>query len=178
MCVHRSRVSSRVHMGNPTRTCQSRVSLVGVPWVMGSLKRVSSQCADTNDSIHPSLCSFECVLFHSYPVYVHQLRVSSLGSYMCSPFEGVLSDSNNPPRGVDFMPTIASTSGRLHSEFIRILFLQSHRESDLFFAPWEFCQRNQIVDSSTTVVWLFLLYLNLGLEIFSPRLQLYVLILI
>jgi hypothetical protein len=40
----------------------------------------------------------------------------------------------NPSRGVVFMTTIASTSGRLHSEFIRILFLQSHRETDLFFA--------------------------------------------
>ncbi len=28
--------------------------------------------------------------------------------------------NNNPPRGVDFMPAIPSTSGRLHSEFIRI----------------------------------------------------------
>ncbi len=35
--------------------------------------------------------------------------------------------NNNPPRGVGFMPAIPSTSGRLHSEFIRILFLQTHR---------------------------------------------------
>jgi hypothetical protein len=56
--------------------------------------------------------------------------------------------NNNPPRGVGFMPAIASTSGgipsqsfliqipygRLHSEFIRILFLQAHRETDPFFA--------------------------------------------
>jgi hypothetical protein len=41
--------------------------------------------------------------------------------------------SNNPPRDVDFMTDIASTSGRLHSEFIRILFLQVHRETDRFF---------------------------------------------
>ncbi len=33
-----------------------------------------------------------------------------------------------------FMPTIASTSGRLHSEFVRLLFLQAHRETDRFFA--------------------------------------------
>jgi hypothetical protein len=31
------------------------------------------------------------------------------------------------------MPAIASTSGRLHSEFIRILFLQDHRETARFF---------------------------------------------
>jgi hypothetical protein len=29
---------------------------------------------------------------------------------------------------------IASTSGRLHSEFVRLLFLQAHRETDRFFA--------------------------------------------
>jgi hypothetical protein len=40
----------------------------------------------------------------------------------------------NPPRGVGFMPAIASTSGRLHSEFIRILFLQAYRKTDRFFA--------------------------------------------
>jgi len=61
-------------------------------WV--SLKRVSSQCTDKVDSIHPNLCSFECVLFLSHPAYVHQLRVSSLGSYVCSPLEGVLSGSH------------------------------------------------------------------------------------
>ncbi len=32
------------------------------------------------------------------------------------------------------MSVIGSTSGRLHSEFIRILFLQAHRETDRFFA--------------------------------------------
>jgi hypothetical protein len=32
------------------------------------------------------------------------------------------------------MPAIAGTTGRLHSEFIRLLFLQSHRETDRFLA--------------------------------------------
>ena len=41
---------------------------------------------------------------------------------------------NNPPSVVAFMSAIDSTSGRLHSEFIRILFLQAHRETDRFFA--------------------------------------------
>jgi hypothetical protein len=86
--------------------------------------------------------------------------------------------SNNPPRGVDFMTTIVSTSGRLHGEFVRILFIQAHRETDRFLHLQEFCQYNQIVDSSTTVARRFLLCSNLGLEIFSPRLQVYVLILI
>jgi hypothetical protein len=32
------------------------------------------------------------------------------------------------------MPAIANTSGRLHSESVRLLFLQAHRETDRFFA--------------------------------------------
>jgi hypothetical protein len=43
-------------------------------------------------------------------------------------------DYNNNPNTISFMTLIASTSGRLHSEFIRILFLQDHRETDRFFA--------------------------------------------
>jgi hypothetical protein len=31
------------------------------------------------------------------------------------------------------MPAIASTSGRLRREFVRLLFLQAHRETDRFF---------------------------------------------
>jgi len=42
--------------------------------------------------------------------------------------------NNNPPNAISFMSAIASTSGRLHSEFIRLLFLQAHRETDRFFA--------------------------------------------
>jgi hypothetical protein len=42
--------------------------------------------------------------------------------------------NNNPPNTVSFMPAIASTSGRLRSEFVRLLFLQAHRETDRFFA--------------------------------------------
>ena len=42
--------------------------------------------------------------------------------------------NNNPPNAVTFMPAIAGTNGRLHSEFIRLLFLQTHRETDRFFA--------------------------------------------
>jgi hypothetical protein len=53
--------------------------------------------------------------------------------------------NNNPPSAgnialtiikiaISFMPPIASASGRLHSEFIRLLFLQARRETDRFFA--------------------------------------------
>ena len=43
--------------------------------------------------------------------------------------------NNNPPSSVVFSPTIPSTSGRLHSEFVCLLFLQDHRETDLLFPP-------------------------------------------
>ncbi len=42
-------------------------------------------------------------------------------------------DYNNPPSSVTFMPTIPRTSGRLHGEFVCLLFLQTHRETDRFF---------------------------------------------
>jgi hypothetical protein len=39
---------------------------------------------------------------------------------------------NNRPSNA--MPAIASTSGRSHSEFVRLLFLRAHRETTAFFA--------------------------------------------
>jgi hypothetical protein len=42
--------------------------------------------------------------------------------------------NNNPPNAISFMSAVARTSGRLHSEFVRLLFLQAHRETDRFFA--------------------------------------------
>jgi hypothetical protein len=42
-------------------------------------------------------------------------------------------DYNNNPNTISFIPDIISTSGRIHNEFIRILFLQTHRETDRFF---------------------------------------------
>jgi hypothetical protein len=42
--------------------------------------------------------------------------------------------NNNPPSVVSFIPAIDSTSGRLHREFVRLLFLQAHQETDRFFA--------------------------------------------
>jgi hypothetical protein len=41
--------------------------------------------------------------------------------------------NNRPDNAISCMPAIASTSGRLHSEFVRLLFLQAHRETDRFF---------------------------------------------
>ena len=85
------------------------------------------------------------------------------------------SDYNNrPPNPISFMFPIVSTSGRLHSEFITLLFLQTHRETDHFFTASGVQLAQTNVASSTSAV---LLCSNVGLEIFSPRLQFYVLIL-
>jgi hypothetical protein len=42
--------------------------------------------------------------------------------------------NNRPSNTISFMPAIARTSGRIHCEFVRLLFLQAHRETDRFFA--------------------------------------------
>ncbi len=43
--------------------------------------------------------------------------------------------NNNPTNSVAFMTVIVGTNGRLHSDFIRLLFLQSHRETDRLLVP-------------------------------------------
>ena len=42
--------------------------------------------------------------------------------------------NNRPSNPISFIPVIPSTSGRLHSELVCLLFLQAHRETDRFFA--------------------------------------------
>ncbi len=42
--------------------------------------------------------------------------------------------NNNFPNVISFMTTIVRNSGSLHGEFVRILFVQPHRETDCFFA--------------------------------------------
>ena len=44
--------------------------------------------------------------------------------------------NNNPPNPVAFMSAIPGTTGRLPSEFIRLLFLQGNRETDRFFCSF------------------------------------------
>jgi hypothetical protein len=41
--------------------------------------------------------------------------------------------TNNTPNSTSFIPVVPSTSGRLDSEFVRLLFLQTHRETHRFF---------------------------------------------
>ena len=57
---------------------------------------------------------------------------------------------NSPPNAPSFIPDITSTSGRLHSEFVRLLFLQVHRETDRFVADSEVSFHILPVDSATS----------------------------
>ncbi len=70
------------------------------------------------------------------------------------------------------MTAMTSTSGRLHSELSEFYSSRLIRKLTTSLKFQEFCHHNQIMDSSTTHVWLFLLCSNLGLEIFSPRMYL------
>ncbi len=82
--------------------------------------------------------------------------------------------NNNPPNPISFIPDIASTSGRLHSEFVCLLFLQAHRESvTAFWNLQEFIFHILPVDSSTTAARRSTVNLGRRLTIFSLRLQHY-----
>jgi hypothetical protein len=60
---------------------------------------------------------------------------SSLIEASADKFRQYRTDYNNRPSNtISYMTAIPSTSGRLHCEFERLLFLQAHRETDLFFA--------------------------------------------
>ncbi len=42
--------------------------------------------------------------------------------------------NNRPSHSIVFMSDFVSTSGRLHCEFVCLLFLQAHRETDRFLS--------------------------------------------
>jgi hypothetical protein len=46
-------------------------------------------------------------------------------------------------QNISFLPAIMSTSNRMHGEFLRLLFLQVHRETEAHLLPLE-CHRNAI----------------------------------
>ena len=59
--------------------------------------------------------------------------------------------NNRPSNAISFMPAIASTSGRLHSEFVCLLFLKLIWILTAFLQLQEFSLRILPVDSSTSV---------------------------
>ena len=86
-------------------------------------------------------------------------------------------NNNNPPSALTFMPAIASTSGRIHSEFIHFYSYRLIGKLTAFLQLQEFSLRTLTVVSSTSAARLSLLCLNHASQIFSPRMQLYVSIL-
>ncbi len=68
--------------------------------------------------------------------------------------------NNSPFNAISFIPVITSTSGRLHSEFVCLLFLQAHRETDRLF--W-----NSRSSASTIKQWT----LKLSDSVFSSHLK-------
>ena len=79
--------------------------------------------------------------------------------------------NNNPPNDISFITTIVSTYGRLHREFVCLLFLQSHRETDHFFpvSGVDLVQHHQT--SSTVSTHPSPHNSNRRLRIFSLRIQ-------
>ena len=66
-----------------------------------------------------------------YPNDIHR----SLNETAADKIRKYRADYNNrSPNAISFMPAIVCTSDRLHSELVRLLFLQAHRETDRFFA--------------------------------------------
>ena len=81
--------------------------------------------------------------------------------------------NNRPSNAISFMPALASTSGRLHSEFVRFLFYRPIGKLTAFLQLQEFSLRNLPVASSTTAARRSPHSSNPRLVTFSPRLQHY-----
>jgi hypothetical protein len=84
--------------------------------------------------------------------------------------------NNNPSNVISFIPDVTSMSGRLHNEFVWLLLLQTHRETDRFVLQLqEFTFRNMNVTRSTSTIRISLHSSNQGLTWLSLTLQVYVL---
>ena len=62
-------------------------------------------------------------------------------------------------RQLDFLPAIASTSGRIHCELLRLLFLHAHRETTRFFEIFDDGharerERGRLFERETEHLWL------------------------
>ncbi len=78
--------------------------------------------------------------------------------------------NNNPPNITSFMSDFPSMSARLHSEFVCLLFLQDHRETDRLFTT---SGVHGTVDCSTSAARCCPHNSSLKWVAPSPRLQIY-----
>ena len=81
--------------------------------------------------------------------------------------------NKNPHNVISFMIGITSTSGRFNSEFVLLLFFQSHRETDRFYTSSGVQFHNLNVSRSTTGTRCSPHKSNLKSVTSSPRLQHY-----
>jgi hypothetical protein len=79
-------------------------------------------------------------------------------------------DNNRPFQSISFMPALATTSGRLHCEHVRILFLQAHWET-AFLLLQEFSLDNITRTRSISAALLSTPSSNRMLATSSPMLQ-------
>jgi hypothetical protein len=100
---------------------------------------------------------------------VPDLRITHdrVGSSVDPTLNGHLRYPNNLDRSLD--ETVVNKEPKYHTDYNTLTTFSQFQEFNF---------RKQIVESSTTTTRLFLLCSNLGLEIFSPKIQFYVLILI
>ena len=52
-------------------------------------------------------------------------------------------------QNISFLPAIMSTSTRMHGEFLRLLFLQAHRETETHFAAGNVIANQQLGSTFT-----------------------------
>ncbi len=72
--------------------------------------------------------------FHGHLHYPNDLN-GSLNEETTDKIRQYRSDYNHrPSNDISFMSAISGTSGSLHSESVRLLLLQTHRETDRIFA--------------------------------------------
>jgi hypothetical protein len=79
-------------------------------------------------------------------------------------------DNTRPSQSISFMPAVATTSGRLHCELVRILFLQAHWET-AFLLLQEFSLGNITRTRFVSAALLSTPTSNRRLATSSPRLQ-------
>ncbi len=63
-------------------------------------------------------------------------------TYCCAAKIAAYGQQSNDNQNISFLPAIVSTSTRMHGEFLRLLFLQAHRETEAHFTAYGMSLQN------------------------------------
>ncbi len=63
---------------------------------------------------------------------------------------GISEGVDKPQKRIYFMPAVATTSGRLHCELVRVVFLQAHRETKKYMKTLSSLQLQELSMCTTT----------------------------